>query len=347
MDKYNTNQWKIDSKLKQLTSHPQIQEAAMWIKNNEVVAFPTETVYGLGANALADDAVEKIFTAKGRPNDNPLIVHIASQQQLSELVSEVTEVAQKLINHFWPGPLTIVVNSNGKASNKVTAGLSTVAVRMPAHPVALALIEASGLPLAAPSANRSGKPSPTIAAHVFADLDGKIAGIIDGGITGVGLESTVLDLTGEVPMILRPGGVTKTEIERVIGKVIVDPSLVEAKEVPKSPGMKYTHYAPDAPLFIVNGDKIKLQDFVNQAQKQGKKVGVLTTEEDQYFYEADVVLPCGSRQDLSSVARSLYHVLREFDLQDLDVIYSESFPKVDVGEAVMNRLLKAAGNRII
>ncbi|WLR53314.1 L-threonylcarbamoyladenylate synthase [Bacillus tianshenii] len=342
-----TIRWKINQQSEIITENPQIQEAALWIKENEVIGFPTETVYGLGANALNDRAVEKIFAAKGRPSDNPLIVHISNVEQLKQLTAHINEKAQALIDAYWPGPLTMIFQSNGKASEKVTAGLSTVAVRMPDHPVAQALIEASGLPLAAPSANRSGKPSPTKAEHVEFDLDGKIAGILDGGETGVGVESTVLDVTCEPPMILRPGGITKSQIEQVIGKIAFDPSLQKAEEAPKSPGMKYTHYAPDAELSVVDGDKYMIQELVDKVKKQGRRVGILTTEENKDFYEADIVLSCGTRADLKTVARHLYGVLRDFDTHKLDVILSERFPETEVGEAVMNRLLKAAGHRVI
>jgi L-threonylcarbamoyladenylate synthase len=218
---------------------------------------------------------------------------------------------------------------------------------MPAHPVALALIEASGLPLAAPSANISGRPSPTTAAHVFADLNGRIAGIVDGGETGIGVESTVLDCTTKVPTILRPGGITKEALEKVIGNIAVDSALTDERQTPKSPGMKYTHYAPKSPMAIVQGSPAFLQTLVNKQRALGKKVGVLTTEENRSFYDADVVLACGSRHDLHTVASHLYDTLRKFDETDVDFIYSESFPTEGIGEAIMNRLKKAAGHQVI
>ena len=328
-------------------SFPQIKEASMWIRENEVVAFPTETVYGLGANAYSYEAVAKIFQAKGRPDDNPLIVHIAKMEQLQSLVQDIPEHANKLINAFWPGPLTLVLNKGEGIAENVTAGLSTVAVRMPDHPVALAIIAEANLPIAAPSANVSGKPSPTTAAHVFEDLNGKIAGIVDGGATGVGVESTVLDCTTEIPMILRPGGVTKEQIEEVIGPVAVDPALEEDGQAPKSPGLKYKHYAPKAKVFLVEGSPLFLQQQVLAEKAKGKKVGILTTVENQTEYEADVVLPCGSVKNLSTVAQHLYEVLRKFDEYDLDVIYSETFPEEGVGKAIMNRLTKAAGGDVL
>jgi L-threonylcarbamoyladenylate synthase len=343
-----TNVWVVDNIVDKQSIYPQIKEAAQLLKSGEVVAFPTETVYGLGANAKDAKAVGKIFVAKGRPSDNPLIVHIAHPKQLEEMVSAIPDVAHMLIERFWPGPLTLILpKKEGVISDPVTAGLPTVAVRMPAHPVALALIEASGLPLAAPSANISGRPSPTTAAHVFADLNGRIAGIVDGGETGIGVESTVLDCTTKVPTILRPGGVTKEALEKVIGNVAVDSALTDERQTPKSPGMKYTHYAPKSPMAIVQGSPAFLQTLVNKQRALGKKVGVLTTEENRSFYDADVVLACGSRHDLHTVASHLYDTLRKFDETDVDFIYSESFPTEGIGEAIMNRLKKAAGHQVI
>lgn len=339
-----TKTWTVDKVTNDLS---QIQEAAMWIKKDEVVAFPTETVYGLGANAFSEEAVSKIFQAKGRPSDNPLIVHISSVAQLGKLVTEIPDHAKVLMEAFWPGPLTLVLNKAEGIAENVTAGLSTVGVRMPDHPVALAFIEESDLPIAAPSANVSGKPSPTLAAHVFADLNGKIAGIVDGGPTGVGVESTVVDCTTEVPMILRPGGVTREQLEEVIGKVVVDPALEDEEQAPKSPGVKYKHYAPKAKLVLVDGTTEFLQTQVTSAKEAGKRVGVLTAIENQANYHADVVLPCGTRKELPSVAQHLYEVLRSFDEYDLDVIYSETFSEEGVGKAVMNRLTKAAGGDVI
>lgn len=232
-------------------------------------------------------------------------------------------------------------------SERVTAGLNTVGVRMPDHPVALALIEEANVPVAAPSANRSGRPSPTLASHVYEDLNGKIAGIVDGGATGVGVESTVIDCTSTVPTILRPGGITKEQLEAVIGTVSLDPALKDEKEKPKSPGMKYTHYAPKAPLSIVEGSREFIQQLVDEKKEEGFKVGVLTTEEYQHVYNADVILSCGVRSDLASVATKLYDVLRTFDASEVDVIFSESFPNEGIGNAIMNRLTKAAGHHII
>ncbi|PGE35262.1 L-threonylcarbamoyladenylate synthase [Bacillus wiedmannii] len=343
----HTNMWVVDNVVERKKYYPQLQEAAKLLRENEAIAFPTETVYGLGANAMNDEAIAKIFEAKGRPSDNPLIVHIGTKSQLDGIVKEIPPVAEKLMEHFWPGPLTIILPRKEGISEKVTAGLNTVGVRMPDHPVALALIEEANVPVAAPSANRSGRPSPTLASHVYEDLNEKIAGIVDGGATGVGVESTVIDCTSEVPTILRPGGITKEQLEAVIGTVSLDPALKDEKEKPKSPGMKYTHYAPKAPLSIVEGSREFIQLIVDKKKEEGFKVGVLTTEEYQHGYSADVVLSCGVRSDLASVATKLYDVLRTFDASEVDVIFSESFPNEGIGNAIMNRLTKAAGHQVI
>jgi L-threonylcarbamoyladenylate synthase len=344
----NTKQWFVDDLSDLSTSYPQLSQAAQLLRDNEVVAFPTETVYGLGANACSDMAVRKIYEAKGRPSDNPLIVHIASINKLDEIVKDIPAYAYKLIDEFWPSPLTLILPKKGdKLSTLVTAGLDTVGVRMPDHPVALTLIREADVPIAAPSANQSGKPSPTHASHVYHDLNGKISGIVDGGTTGVGVESTVVDCTTTVPTILRPGGVTKEQLEAVIGEVKLDQALIEDGHAPKSPGMKYTHYAPNAPVIVVKGQLPFLQELVDHYQIEGKKVGVLTTEENSLRLRANKVIACGSRSNLQTVAAQLYDVLRKFDEEDIDLILSESFPQDGVGEAIMNRLLKAAGNNMI
>ena len=349
LDVIKTKRWIVDKDVDSFEACPQITEAALWIKQNEIVAFPTETVYGLGANAFSSEAVAKIFTAKGRPSDNPLIVHIANNEQLQLLTkaTEIPKVAQELIDEFWPGPLTLVLNHKGEVSRLVTAGLSTVAVRMPDHPLALALIKEVGVPVAAPSANRSGRPSPTTAEHVAEDLAGKIVGIVDGGATGVGVESTVVDCTTEVPMILRPGGISREQLEMVIGPIAVDPALTDEGQAPKSPGVKYRHYAPNTPLVVVEVGSVRLEALVKERKRTGLKVGVLTTIENKDNYSADVVKVCGSRADLNTVAAKLYDTLRSFDQHDLDIIYSESFPLEGVGTAIMNRLEKAAGGNVL
>lgn len=320
-----------------------IKEATTLLQAGEVVAIPTETVYGLGADATKDSAVAKIFQAKGRPSDNPLIVHIATLAQLEGIVAHIPRAAKLLIDAFWPGPLTIIFPKGQGLSNLVTAGLDTVGIRMPNHPVALEIIRQSNLPIAAPSANTSGRPSPTTAFHVLEDLADKIPLIIDGGPTGVGVESTVIDCSVEPPIILRPGGITKEEIQQVIGNVLLDRSSTTS--APKSPGMKYTHYAPKAPLQIVEGSPEFLQAQVLKAK--GLKVGVLATEETKDKYDAHTVLSCGSRKDILTVANRLYDTLRKFDSYELDLILSESFSEAGLGQAVMNRLEKAAGHHII
>lgn len=347
MENLQTLNWAVDRNVHNFEDRLKIKEAAALLRQNEAIAFPTETVYGLGANALSDEAVGKIFAAKGRPADNPLIVHISSQKQLNDLVSNVGEKEKKLIDAFWPGPLTLLFPKKQGVADSVTAQLSTVGIRMPAHRVARALLEEAGIPIAAPSANRSGKPSPTTAAHVKNDLDGKIAGIVDGGETGVGVESTVVDCSGDVVTILRPGGTTKSDLECVVGEVVLDRALLHTDESPKAPGMKYRHYAPAADLYLVDGSFSFIQEVVNKRRESGVKVGVLTTDECMSDYQANIVLSCGTRADLFTIAHGLYNALRTFDEQNVDEIYSEVFPEEGVGEAIMNRLKKSAGGRII
>ncbi|WP_436374152.1 L-threonylcarbamoyladenylate synthase [Cytobacillus sp. BC1816] len=343
-----TKRWSVDNSVDKEDSYSQFSQAADLLKNNEVVAFPTETVYGLGGNAENDEAVRKIFEAKGRPSDNPLIIHIADKGQLDAFVTEIPQNAQALMDRFWPGPLTLIFNlKEGVLSHYATADLSTVAVRMPDHPVALALLNKTGLPIAAPSANRSGRPSPTTADHVWEDLNGRIAGLVDGGPTGIGVESTVVDCTGDVPVILRPGGITREQLEEAVGEIRVDPALADESQAPKSPGMKYRHYAPDAPLYLVEGTKEDIQHFVEDKKKEGLSVGVLTTSENLEFYRADFIYACGQRDKLETVASSLYEALRYFNTTDADIIFCEMFPGEGVGHAIMNRLMKAAGHRVI
>ncbi|MQR93994.1 L-threonylcarbamoyladenylate synthase [Fictibacillus phosphorivorans] len=349
MKSFQTERWPVDKTENTLENHPHIIQASLWINKNEVIAIPTETVYGLAGNARSDDAIKRIFEAKGRPSDNPLIVHISDLSQLEGLVSSVSETAQKLMNTFWPGPLTIVLPKGENVSERVTAGLSTVAVRMPDHEIALAVIAASGVPLAAPSANLSGKPSPTSAQHVYEDLKGRIPGIVDGGSTGVGVESTVVECTGDLVTILRPGGITLEELEKIAGagRVVVDPGLENEKQAPKSPGMKYTHYAPDAPFVLVDGSVEFLQRLVDKEREAGKRIGILTTEERVHVYKADCVIPAGNRSNPETVAQHLYQALRAFNESGVDQIFGEVFPKTGVGVAIMNRLEKSAGGNII
>lgn len=344
-----TRYWKVDSSI--TPDHPSIQEASQLIQTGEIVAFPTETVYGLGADARNEDAVRAIFKAKGRPSDNPLIVHIASLQQLNQLVQPLPEVAVTLIEHFWPGPLTIVLPMlEGAVPSVVSAGLSTLAVRMPAHPAALSLIEASDAPIAAPSANLSGRPSPTKASHVMEDLQGKISGIIDGGEANLGLESTVIMVQGNSVEILRPGGVTLEQLVEVLPtnvQLLYEQKHVTKEQSPRSPGMKYTHYAPKGDLVIVEGNDLsKVQSWIQkqliQGHKQEIKTGVLTFQSQTCCYEqADHVIDLGN--DLRYAAARLYDALREFDALNIDFIYAETCQEKGIGYAVMNRLRKASG----
>jgi L-threonylcarbamoyladenylate synthase len=325
-----------------LANNSSIEEAAQLLRNQHVVAFPTETVYGLGADATNEEAVHRIFQAKGRPSDNPLIVHVADIKQVEELAQNIPERAYQLMEAFWPGPLTLVLESNGAAARNVTAGLSTIGIRMPDHPLALALLRTAGKPLAAPSANRSGRPSPTEANHVWQDLNGRVAGILDGGATGVGVESTVLDCTSQPPVILRPGGVTKEDLEKILSKVDMDDALKDGQRQPKSPGMKYTHYAPEAPLWLIKGSDDFFKEQLHQLAGEGQRVGVIASMELAKQLDHELVIACGSRDRLNEVAGRLYAALREFKKADVDVILCESFKETGVGAAIMNRLTKAA-----
>lgn len=351
-----TKIWSIPhrAQAQQLRTHPSVREAAAALRAGQLIAFPTETVYGLGADALNNAAVANVFKAKGRPGDNPLIVHIGHSSQLKGIVAEIPPSAKRLIHHFWPGPLTLVLPSAGVVSARVTAGLTTVAVRMPNHPAALALLQEVRRPVAAPSANRSGRPSPTEARHVLDDLDGRIDGLVDGGQSGYGLESTVLDVSGEVPVLLRPGGIIQEQLERVLGEIKLNDDLSweeDSRQVPRSPGTKYRHYAPLAKMTLVRGSVPEMvqhiQELTTRYQAQGLKVGVLTTKEHKGNYDAEVVIACGKRTALSSVARDLYRALRQFDANGVDRILAETFPESGWGATIMNRLRKAANGEII
>lgn len=333
-----------------------LEEAGEVIKKGGLVAFPTETVYGLGGNALDEAAAGKIYRAKGRPSDNPLIVHICRLEDIYPIVKEVPEGALKLADAFWPGPLTMILRKSDKVPYATTGGLDTVAVRMPGHKTALAFIRAAGGYVAAPSANTSGKPSPTLAKYVTEDLGGRIDMIIDGGRIAIGLESTIVDLTEAVPVILRPGYITKEMLEKVLGYVETDKTILDddAGQAPKAPGMKYKHYAPKGELTIISGSREMVIEAINQKSREmeekGKKVGVIGTDDTIAFYRADVVKSAGSREKEDTIARALYRILREFDDEGVDVIYSESFEESakagGIGQAIMNRLLKAAGHHI-
>lgn len=331
-----------------------IRKAAQVIKAGGLIAFPTETVYGLGADGLNPEAITKIFAAKGRPADNPLILHIANPKDVFYLAEIVPLKAQVLMERFWPGPLTLVMPKSKFIPEEITAGLDTVAIRMPQHPVALALIRESGVPLAAPSANLSGYPSPTEAAHVVHDLSGKIEAVLDAGPTGVGLESTVLDISGEVPVILRPGGVTKEELAEAIGRVEYDPGLLAAGETPKSPGMKYTHYSPRAEVLLLDGEPgqvIKmLAELTAEYRQKGLKTGLLLTDEvyrEAAGFENIYIKNLGSRTDLEKIAHNIYAELRNCDLAGADIILTETYREEGLGTALMNRLLKSAGYKVI
>ena len=331
-----------------------MEQAGKLIAEGELVAFPTETVYGLGGDALDPDASRRIYAAKGRPSDNPLIVHIADFDDMKRVAREVPEQAKKLADAFWPGPLTMIVWKSDAVPEATTGGMQTVAVRMPNHPVALELIRRSGCLIAAPSANTSGRPSPTEAQQVAEDLSGKIAMILDGGPVGIGIESTIIDLTEEKPMILRPGYITPEMLSEVLQEeVVIDPGIIAADDTrkPKAPGMKYKHYAPKAEMIIVDGaqDVVihKINELTAAKRAEGKKVAVIATDETKDRYDAQVILSMGKRADEDAIAQHLYKILRECDELDVGEIYSECFQTPRIGQAIMNRLLKAAGHTVI
>ncbi len=369
-----------------------IRQAAIILKEKGLVAFPTETVYGLGGDALDQHAAAKIYAAKGRPSDNPLIVHIADTDAVYKLAKEVPDKAKLLMEAFWPGPLTIILPKKEIVPDGTTGGLNTVAIRMPSHPVALSLIRESGLYIAAPSANTSGRPSPTLADHVMEDMKGRIEMILDGGAVGIGIESTIVDLTGDIPVILRPGFITKSMLEEIVGEVTIDPALIEPDPNlrPKAPGMKYTHYAPKGELTIVEGDSAdddvtencrfsnaqgnnknnhetgisnldksdasprksnkvvsKINQLVSEKVNSGFKVAVITTSENADRFDCDNILVAGDRENGETIAAKLYQVLRQCDELEVDYIFSEAFNEGELGGAIMNRLLKAAGHRVI
>lgn len=324
-----------------------IKEAAEVIKKGGTVAFPTETVYGLGADALNTEAINKVFKAKGRPSDNPLIVHIADMEALRLIAKRPTKAALSLINKFWPGPLTIILKKKKVVPDIVTGGLDTVAVRMPDNKIALSLIKKSGVPLVAPSANLSGRPSPTKAGDVAEDLSGRIDLIIDGGKTRIGIESTVIDMTITPPTLLRPGGLSLEEIEKVIGRVH-RLSETSKDEPVKSPGMKYRHYAPKAQMLIVEGkkDKVrsKIKELAENELKDGNKVGIITFDKG-FRVNGCVVKYLGSRE--KTVARSLFEVLRTLDSEGVDLIISEPYEGKGLKLGIADRLKRAAGYKII
>ena len=344
----------------------ELKEAASILRSGGLVAFPTETVYGLGGNALDEDAARKIYAAKGRPSDNPLIAHVSCVEEVAPLVKEIPEAGRKLMEAFWPGPLTMIFPKSEKVPYGTTGGLDTVAIRMPDDPVANRLIALAGVPVAAPSANTSGRPSPTTADHVWQDMNGRIEMIIDGGPVGIGVESTIVDVSSAVPAVLRPGAITMEMLAEVLGEVSVDPAILgplSADVRPKAPGMKYKHYAPKADLTLVEPEDVDRENGLDEKQLQamigkvrelsrgkieaGCKVGVICTDESRHCYTDGAVRSIGERKSQASVAHNLYALLREFDDLGVDYIFSESFPKDHLGQAIMNRLSKAAGYKIV
>lgn len=332
-----------------------LKKAGEIIREGGLVAFPTETVYGLGADALNAEASAKIYAAKGRPSDNPLIVHIHDVDQVYEIASEVPEAAKKVMEKFWPGPLTVILNKKSCVPDGTTGGLKTVAIRMPSHPLARDFIRESGRMIAAPSANTSGRPSPTLASHVYEDMQGRIPLILDGGAVGIGIESTIIDMSTDTPTILRPGYITKDMLEEVLPKVNIDPAVtgrtMKKNVVAKAPGMKYRHYAPKADLTVVEGSTEAVVAEINRmaAEKirEGFQVGIIGTKETVDRYQAGDIKSIGTREDERTIASHLYGILREFDDDEVNYIFSEAFAGEGIGSAIMNRLLKAAGHRVI
>lgn len=353
-------------------------EAAGILRQGGLVAFPTETVYGLGANALNEEAAKKIYAAKGRPSDNPLIAHVADFETVELLAKEIPEAGKKLMEAYWPGPLTLVFPKSEIVPYGTTGGLETVAIRMPKDEVARTLIRLAGVPVAAPSANTSGRPSPTTADHVYQDMNGKIEMLVDGGPVGIGLESTIVDVSGDVPVMLRPGAITLEMLRETLGEVEIDPAIlgpVRADVKPKAPGMKYRHYAPKAELVLVEvaqdktaQDKTvqdtvvqeharqdqdvqrvaeKIRELVKEKLAAGYRVGVICTDETRDCYEEGMIRSLGIRAEEETIAHNLFAVLREFDDLKADYIYSESFSTERLGQAIMNRLTKAAGYHIL
>ncbi|MEM2159767.1 MAG: L-threonylcarbamoyladenylate synthase [Candidatus Nitrosotenuis sp.] len=326
----------------------QIRKAAKIIQEGKLVAFPTETVYGLGANALDSRAVKKIFEAKGRPPDNPLIVHISDVADLGILADDIPNAAFVLIDKFWPGPLTLVLKKSSIVPKITTGGLNTVAIRMPKNKIAQSLISKAGIPIAAPSANVAGSPSPTIAKHVIEDLRGKIDMIIDGGPTKIGIESTVIDLSKKTPMLLRPGGITLEQLQKILGKITIHPIIYgkKTKTIHRSPGMKYRHYSPKARIILVEGSKSKVNKKIIQLlhgyKKQGLRVGILSTEKG--FVKSDMTRFVGSSP--STIATNLFKSFREFDDRKIDVVLAQGISRKGLGLGIMNRLGKAAYKKV-
>lgn len=324
------------------------------IKRGGLVAFPTETVYGLGGDALNESSSARIYEAKGRPSDNPLIVHICDLEDLRLITEDIPEEAYVLAGRYWPGPLTMILKASDAVPRKTTGGLDTVAVRMPANAVALEFIRASGGYIAAPSANLSGKPSPTKAVFVMEDMRGRIDAVIDGGTNEIGLESTIVDLSGDRPMILRPGFITADDLSDALGtKVITDPAILDpnCKERPKAPGMRYRHYAPKGEVIPVKGSPEEVLGYIkgelSAARNAGKRTGVICCMENASEYDADVIRSAGALDDAKAAAHIFYSALRDMDDENIDMIYVENFTDLGFGEALWNRLLKSAGSRVL
>lgn len=330
-----------------------IEEAVDIIKGGGTVVFPTETVYGLGANGLDSQAVEKIFLAKGRPSDNPLILHVHSISQVENLVLETPEIARLCMEEFWPGALTLIFKKSSKVPDIITGGLDTVAIRMPNNNIALELIKGVNIPIAAPSANLSGRPSPTSAKHVIEDLVGRVDMIIDGGSTGIGIESTVLDLSENIPRILRPGSVTREDLEKIIPNIEVEVSIIDEEEKtrPKSPGQKYKHYAPRAEMFLFTGDLENIIETIKKKageyEKKEKKTGIMCTDETKKHYEGFLALSLGSREKPETIGQNLFKALRLLDEENVDIILAEAIESSNIGLAIMNRMIKASSGKII
>lgn len=340
-----------------------MENAANIIRNGGLVAFPTETVYGLGANALDTQSTKKIYTAKQRPSDNPLIVHIADLEEVYKLVKVFPKRAELLARKFWAGPLTMILYKSDIVPFSTTGGLDSVAIRMPENEIARSFIRACKLPIAAPSANTSGRPSPTNALHVYEDMNKKIEMILDGGDVKIGLESTIIDMTRDIPVILRPGAITKEMLENVIGEVIYNETSINLKDedIPKAPGMKYRHYAPKAKLIVIEGEKQKVLDkfceLIRENLNENRKVGLIVTSENYNILKSKFENAIDSKklmleniadsENEEMIAHNLFNSLRAFDEKNVDIIYSESFYGKGLRVAIMNRLMKAAGHQKI
>lgn len=335
-------------------THPdteRIKEAGRILREGGLVAFPTETVYGLGGDGLQETAAARIYAAKGRPSDNPLILHIAEVEDIEKLAVDIPELAYRLAEKFWPGPMTMILKKGPVVPYATTGGLDTVAIRMPSDEIARAIIKASGTYIAAPSANLSGRPSPTKAEHVIEDLSGRIEMIVDGGDSDIGLESSIIDLSGEVPMILRPGYITKEDFEQIVEEVTFDAAVLATKPqesvVAKAPGMKYRHYAPKGQITIVEGKTEavvkKINELAAEQEEKGIRVAVLCAEETKARYNCRHVYSLGSLKQDKEISAHLFAALRSFDTEQMEVIYSESFENTKLARAIMNRLRKAAG----